>query len=201
MFRKLPLESDKDVERRSQAYTTCWTDIRQRIEVSRETLSVADRICVCMLASFPLLYKVNNSDKHKKSLMNIPNYMFASSVYQLSVPSLKALTSRQHDKVFQDILKFISRASKQLDKLNQLTTAVSKPLPPPPSGAWQSTGDTGADTKLLPPRLEVPTVALVAGVNMPDHDVLFEQLRTSIRMDGISPHVVLLKSKDCNSGR
>lgn len=52
----------------------------------------------------------------------------------------------------------------------------------------------------LPPRLEVPTVALVAGVNMPDHDVLFEQLRTSIRMDGISPHVVLLKSKDCNSG-
>ena len=43
-------------------------------------------------------------------------------------------------------------------------------------------------------------MALVAGVNMPDHDVLFEQLRTSIRMDGISPHVVLLKSKDCNSG-
>ena len=68
MFRKLPLESDKDVERRSQAYTTCWTDIRQRIEVSRETLSVADRICVCMLASFSLPYKVNNSDKHKKSL-------------------------------------------------------------------------------------------------------------------------------------
>lgn len=53
---------------------------------------------------------------------------------------------------------------------------------------------------LLPPRLEVPTVALVAGVNMPDHDILFEQLRTIIRMDGISPHVVLLKSKDCNSG-
>ena len=44
-------------------------------------------------------------------------------------------------------------------------------------------------------------MALVAGVNMPDHDVLFEQLRTIIRMDGISPHVVLLKSKDCNSGR
>ena len=33
MFRKLPLESDKDLERRSQAYTACWTDIRQRIEV------------------------------------------------------------------------------------------------------------------------------------------------------------------------
>ena len=62
-------------------------------------------------------------------------------------------------------------------------------------------GSSGADgSTLLPPRLEVPTVALVAGVNMPDHDVLFEQLRTIIRMDGISPHVVLLKSKDCNSG-
>ena len=60
--------------------------------------------------------------------------------------------------------------------------------------------DGGDGGPLLPPRLEVPTVALVAGVNMPDHDVLFEQLRTIIRMDGISPHVVLLKSKDCNSG-
>lgn len=67
------------------------------------------------------------------------------------------------------------------------------------SGGGSAAG-AGDAVFLLPPRLEVPTVALVAGVNMPDHDVLFEQLRTIIRMDGISPHVVLLKSKDCNSG-
>ena len=92
--------------------------------------------------------------------------------------------SRQHDKVFEDILKFISKAGHQLNKLVQ----------DPDSGSPDV-----ANVK-LPPRLEVPTVSLVAGVNMPDHDVLFEQLRTSIRMAGISPHVVLLKSKNCNSG-
>ena len=103
------------------------------------------------------------------------------------LPLSQALTSRQHDRVFQDILKFISKSSKQLEKLSQLSAPSQASLSRP-------------DSK-LPPRLEVPTVALVAGVNMPDHDVLFDQLRTCIRMDGISPHVVLLKSKDCNSGK
>ena len=35
---------------------------------------------------------------------------------------------------------------------------------------------------------------------MPDHDILFNQLRAKIRKEGISPYVVWLKSKDCNSG-
>lgn len=34
---------------------------------------------------------------------------------------------------------------------------------------------------------------------MPDHDVLFGQLREKIHKI-ISPHVVLLRSKDCNTG-
>ena len=103
---------------------------------------------------------------------------------------IQTLTSRQHDKVFEDILAFISKSSKQLERLSPLSS----------SQASTSQRQQLQDSK-LPPRLEVPTVALVAGVNMPDHDVLFNQLRTCIRMEGISPHVVLLKSKDCNSGK
>ena len=102
---------------------------------------------------------------------------------------LQALTSRQHDKVFEDILSFISKSSQQLERLTPLSSSHS------------TTSQQQQQDPKLPPRLEVPTVALVAGVNMPDHDVLFNQLRTCIRMEGISPHVVLLKSKDCNSGR
>ena len=34
---------------------------------------------------------------------------------------------------------------------------------------------------------------------MPDHGVLFSQLQETVRRE-ISPHSVLLKSKDCNTG-
>ena len=49
------------------------------------------------------------------------------------------------------------------------------------------------------------TVGLVSsflgasGVNMPDHDVLFAQLRERVH-EKISPHVVVLSSRDCNTG-
>jgi hypothetical protein len=63
--------------------------------------------------------------------------------------SFKALTSRQHDRVFQDILKFISKASKQLDKLNQATTAAAKQPQPLPPGAQHNTGDTKLTDTLI----------------------------------------------------
>ncbi len=34
---------------------------------------------------------------------------------------------------------------------------------------------------------------------MPDHEVLFGQLRVRLQ-EQITPHVLLLRSKDCNSG-
>ena len=34
---------------------------------------------------------------------------------------------------------------------------------------------------------------------MPDHDVLFSQLRERVH-EKISPHVVVLNSRDCNTG-
>ena len=34
---------------------------------------------------------------------------------------------------------------------------------------------------------------------MPDHDVLFAQLRERVH-EKISPHVVVLSSRDCNTG-
>ena len=70
--------------------------------------------------------------------------MFASSV--LCLLSFKALTSRQHDKVFQDILKFISKASKQLDKLNQLITAAARLPQAPTPGAQPKIGKTSEHT-------------------------------------------------------
>jgi len=41
--------------------------------------------------------------------------------------------------------------------------------------------------------------AYTSGANMPDHDVLFAQLRQRVR-EQISPHVVVLRSRDCNTG-
>lgn len=80
--------------------------------------------------------------------------------------------------MFTDLLAFISASNKQLQSLHE--------------GSLSKEG-------FRPPRLEIPTAALVAGVNMPDHDVLFEQLRVMVR-NSISPHVVLLRSSGCATG-
>ncbi|XP_073256061.1 origin recognition complex subunit 3-like [Porites lutea] len=43
---------------------------------------------------------------------------------------------------------------------------------------------------------EIPTAALITGVNMPDHDVIFSQLAKELR-NQVTPFVALLRSKDC----
>jgi len=44
----------------------------------------------------------------------------------------------------------------------------------------------------------IPTAALLTGVNMPDHDLIFQQITSNIEKD-VSPHIALLHSKDCSS--
>ena len=58
--------------------------------------------------------------------------------------SFKALTSRQHDRVFQDILKFLSKARIQLEKLNleKIAAAAMGPPQPQPPRAQNNTGNT-----------------------------------------------------------
>lgn len=45
---------------------------------------------------------------------------------------------------------------------------------------------------------EIPTAALLTGMNMPDHMAQFATLLKKVRQD-ISPHVVCLYSQDCQN--
>lgn len=45
---------------------------------------------------------------------------------------------------------------------------------------------------------EIPTAALLTGVNMPDHVVQFTTLIRKIKQD-VSPHVACLYSENCHS--
>jgi hypothetical protein len=99
--------------------------------------------------------------------------------------TLQEVTSSQHDKVFGDLLKFISLSHKKLHTLQIMHV--------------ESSGTPLARRK-LPPRLEVSTAVLITGVNMPDHAVLYERLERQIHQH-CTPYVVLLRARDCNSGR
>ncbi|XP_013392318.1 origin recognition complex subunit 3-like [Lingula anatina] len=48
------------------------------------------------------------------------------------------------------------------------------------------------------PIQEVPTAALITGVNMPDHDLMFSNL-VSLLQERVTPYVALLRSKDCGT--
>lgn len=92
---------------------------------------------------------------------------------------MQDIISSQHDKVFDDLVNFIASSQKKLQGLHSTVTL--------------------SERKLLPPRLEVSSAVLIAGVNMPDHAVLYQHLEEKIREE-TSPFVVLLRAKNCNSG-
>ena len=68
-----------------------------------------------------------------------------SSAVSSCITSLQGIISKQHDKIFTDLLEFIRSAQQQLESLHLSSESEASHL-------------------LLPPRLEVPTAVLVAGV-------------------------------------
>jgi len=87
------------------------------------------------------------------------------------------ILNSQHDAVFHRILGYMSLSKTKLNTLRSDSISV---------------------TTFRPPRLEIPTAVLIAGVNMPDHDVLFQRLKVMVR-GTITQHVVCLKSTSCTS--
>ena len=64
---------------------------------------------------------------------------------------LQDILSEEHDKMFSDLLRFIQSAQVQLETLHKNDNANNK------------TGSGCSSISFLPARLEIPTVALMAG--------------------------------------
>lgn len=77
--------------------------------------------------------------------------VYGAARISVELPPLQAVVSRQHNKVLADMLAFARRAQKQLESLHAGTLSKDGPHSP------------GLPRKYLPPRLEIPTAALVAG--------------------------------------
>ncbi|XP_037375976.1 origin recognition complex subunit 3 isoform X2 [Talpa occidentalis] len=60
------------------------------------------------------------------------------------------------------------------------------------SGFWKNSRDWGCQIKLR----EIPTAALVIGVNVTDHDLTFRSLTEALQ-NNVTPYVVSLQAKDC----
>ncbi|CAH3163791.1 unnamed protein product [Porites lobata] len=81
---------------------------------------------------------------------------------------IEHLQTQMNSKIFSDLLEFIKSAHK-MSSLGSEGSAVIH---------------------------EIPTAALITGVNMPDHDVIFSELAKELR-NQVTPFVALLRSKDC----
>ena len=95
---------------------------------------------------------------------------------------MQAITVSQHEKVLDALLHFISLSHKKLQSLHERVVSADQD-----------------GLRVFPPLPEVHTAVLIAGVNMPDHAVLFERLSEKIHAHAY-PYLVSLKAKDCNSG-
>ena len=177
---KLPPEDDKGAEQRKRVLTSCWDAIEEEINVSSHLFSS----CTTLIERAREEVKLHAS-LFLSCILKIYN---CTQFLSLKVVLLQTILSDQHGKVIDDLLHFISKSQKHLEDLYSRCKAAKR----------QEL--LLHQKKLLPPRLEISTAVLLAGVNMPDHDVLLKHLQAKIR-DQISPYVVLLKSRDCNSGR
>ncbi|XP_078379446.1 origin recognition complex subunit 3-like isoform X2 [Oculina patagonica] len=81
---------------------------------------------------------------------------------------IEGLQSQMNSKIFSDLMEFIKSAHKVKSSETERTAVIQ----------------------------EIPTAALITGVNMPDHDVIFSQLATELNSQ-VTPFVALLRSKDC----
>ncbi|XP_005684754.2 PREDICTED: origin recognition complex subunit 3 isoform X2 [Capra hircus] len=60
------------------------------------------------------------------------------------------------------------------------------------SGLWKNSEDWSSEIKLR----EIPTAALILGVNVTDHDLTLRSL-TEVLQNNVTPYVVSLQAKDC----
>ncbi|KJE96911.1 origin recognition complex ORC subunit 3 [Capsaspora owczarzaki ATCC 30864] len=94
---------------------------------------------------------------------------------------IQNLLSSLNQRVFDEITSFLQQSGG--------TVPRSEPAPPVPSAhAWLA--------DLVKPFEEVPTALLYAGVNVMDHSDMFAELIHQVKRS-VSPHVILLQSKDC----
>lgn len=83
---------------------------------------------------------------------------------------IEVLQSQMNSKIFSDLVEFFKRAQNVKSSEIGRTSVVQ----------------------------EIPTAALITGVNMPDHDVVFSQLASELNSH-VTPFVALLRSKDCTA--
>ncbi|XP_077869798.1 origin recognition complex subunit 3-like [Saccoglossus kowalevskii] len=92
---------------------------------------------------------------------------------------IQKLQSEVNSKIFVDLVNFIQRSHQEFQLQNE--------------------GDNDCSSKKKKKVIhEIPTAALITGVNTPDHNDMFCQLLTLLR-DKITPYIALLGSKDCNN--
>ncbi|XP_048769163.2 uncharacterized protein LOC125675482 [Ostrea edulis] len=114
-----------------------------------------------------------DSDQYIRRLDVLGTYKQRLNVLQesweLVDAQIQILRSDLNSKIFDDLMKFAKSSHENF--MSNGTDCTSK---------------------------EIPTAALVTGVNTPDHGVMFSTLVTSLQ-ENVSPLVAILKSKDCNS--
>ncbi|XP_012606345.2 origin recognition complex subunit 3 isoform X2 [Microcebus murinus] len=95
--------------------------------------------------------------------------------YQLMWQQMKSETERLQEELnknlFDSLIEFLQKSHSRFQK---------------------SSGDLGCQIKLR----EIPTAALVLGVNVTDHDLTFRSLTEALQ-NNVTPYVVSLQAKDC----
>ncbi len=88
-----------------------------------------------------------------------------------------------------DVLQFAYRSKEKLDQLFRTSS----------NGGIVRTGGEVVSSQVSHPRQSLCTAAVMAGVSLADHQLLFHSLMESLKT--CTPHVATLRARVCNPGR
>ncbi|XP_064594696.1 origin recognition complex subunit 3-like [Liolophura sinensis] len=113
------------------------------------------------------------------------------------VPEIKAPASYRRKKLFQEIWEDINNKVQilQSEMNSRIFDDLLEFIKTSGSRLHQASSPGGQQRPALN---EIPTAALITGVNTPDHAVMFSNLTQMVR-EKVSPYVTVLRAKDCSN--
>ena len=131
--------------------------------------------------------EILGSDIHSKQRFS--NY---NKTEKEAVAVMKILQSENYSEIIDQVVAFVRKFNLHIKQEVSDANEISR------RGSGESVGESvSLFTQYM--SSEIPTAALLTGINVPDHSDFFHLLSQQIRSKGVSPHVASIQAKDCGS--
>ncbi|KAI0208243.1 Origin recognition complex subunit 3 [Lamellibrachia satsuma] len=149
-------------------------NLHMRVKVLQQTVDAITAKNIALLAeqSTAMIATEDYFGDRSASALDRERHAVCSDLWEQINEKIQVLQTDLNTKIFDELLQYVQDAHRGFSL------------------------DPADGTPQLAQLPEIPTAALVTGVNMPDHTTMFGSL-ASLLKERVTPHIAMLRSKDC----